>query len=153
MELKGQLVMCPKLLQKPNGTILRLEKEGLSCIFGIKQFCAYLLGHHFELITDHKPLLGLLRENCSISAQASACLKRWSLFYLRTRYKLIFCGTKVHANADALCRLPLPVEPATIETFPELVLLIEHLNDSPVTAEDVRSWTRKDPNLLRFNSF
>ena len=35
----------------------KLEKEGLSCVFGIKKFNAYLMGHPFELITDHKPLL------------------------------------------------------------------------------------------------
>ena len=58
----------------------QLGKEGLSCIFGIKKFHFYLLGHHFELITDHKPLLGLLRENCSVLAQASARIKRCSVF-------------------------------------------------------------------------
>ena len=68
-------------------------------------------------------------------------------------YTLIFCGTKAHVNADALSRLPLPVELATIETLPELVLLTEHLNDSPVTAKDVRSLTRKDPKFARVQQF
>ena len=140
-------------LAKAERNYSQLEKEGISCIFGIKKFHAYLLGHHFELITDHKPLLGLLRENCSTSAQASARIKCWSLFLSMYEYTLIFRGTKAHANADALSRLPLPVEPATIETLPELVLLTEHLNDSPVTAKDVRSWTRKDLKLARVQQF
>ena len=38
----------------------QLQKEGLSCIFGIKRFYSYLFGHPFTSITDHKPLLGLL---------------------------------------------------------------------------------------------
>jgi hypothetical protein len=33
----------------------QLEKEGLACIFGIKKFHDYLLGHPFELVTDNKP--------------------------------------------------------------------------------------------------
>ena len=53
----------------------QLEKEGLALIFGIKRFRDYLFGRSFQLITDHKPLLGLLRENRSVSAQASARIK------------------------------------------------------------------------------
>ena len=41
----------------------QLEKEGLPCIFGIKRFHSYLFGHAFTLVTDHKPLLGLLGES------------------------------------------------------------------------------------------
>ena len=135
-----------RTLAKAKRNYSQLEKEGLLCIFGIKKFHAYLLGHHFELIADRKPLLGLLRENCSVSAQASARIKRWSLFLSTYEYTLIFHGTKAHANTDALIRLPLPVEPA-IETLPELVLLTEHLNDSPVTAK------RKDLKLARVQQF
>ena len=58
----------------------QLEKEGLALIFGIKRFHDYLFGRSFQLITDHKPLFGLLKENRSVSPQASARIKRWSLF-------------------------------------------------------------------------
>ena len=76
----------------------------------------------------------------------------WSLrgvpLYLSMfEYTLKFRGTKEHANADALSRLPLPVEPASVETPPELVLLTDHLSESPVTASEICSWTRKDQEL------
>ena len=47
-----------------------------------------------------------------------------SMFY----YTMEFCNTTAHANADALSRLPLPVEPAIPQTPPQLVLLyLTHL--------------------------
>lgn len=100
----------------------QLEKEGLSCIFGIKKFHDTLLRRSFELITDHKPLLGLLKEDRPASLQASARIKRWSLFLSSYEYTLSFRKTGAHANADALSRLPLPLK--TIAE-PELVLLAE----------------------------
>ena len=51
---------------------LQLEKEGLSCVFGVKKFHSYLFGRSFELVTDHKPLLALLSEHRGTSSQASA---------------------------------------------------------------------------------
>ena len=66
----------------------QLEKEGLSCIFGIKRFYSYLFGRLFTLITDHKPLLGLLGENKPTSPQASARVCRWSLYLSMFEYTL-----------------------------------------------------------------
>ena len=133
-----------------------------SCIFGTKRFHDYLFGRHFELITDHKPLLGLLKEDRATSTQASPRIKRWSLFLLSYEYSLVFRSTTAHSNANALSWLPhtprttahsnanalswlpLPQEPGMAIQEPELVLLAEHLTSSPVTADDIRGWTRKD---------
>ena len=125
----------------------QLEKEGLSCVFGVKKFHSYLFGHSFELVTDHKPLLALLSEHRGTSPQASARIRRWSLLLSMYEYTLKFRRTEAHGNADALSRLPLPVAPAKTKTPPELVLLMEHLEDSPVTADHIRVLTRRDPSL------
>ena len=104
---------------------------------------------HFELVTDHKPLLGLLRGDRATPPHASSRIKRWSLFLSSYEYSLKLRNTIAHANADALSRLPLPEEPATTKEEPELVLLAEHLADSQVTASDIRRWTRHDKELSR----
>ncbi len=80
----------------------QLEKEGLACIFGVKKFHNYVFGRAFELVTDHKPLLGLIKEDRATSLQASARIKRWSLFLSTYEYTLTFRRTSEHANADAL---------------------------------------------------
>ena len=64
-------------------------------------------------------------------------VKRWSLFLESYEYSLVFRNTALHANADALSQLPLPEEPVTAAKEPELVLLAEHLADSPVTASNI----------------
>ena len=131
----------------------QLEKEGLSCIFGIKKFHSYLFGHHFELVTDHKPLLALLNEHRSTSPQASARIRRWSLFLSGYEYTLKFRKTTAHANTDALSRLPLTIEKPANQTPPELVLLLEHLSESPVTHQHIKTWTRRDPQLALIQQY
>ena len=127
----------------------QLEKEGLACVFGVKKFHDYVFGRHFELVTDHKPLLGLIKEDRATPTQASARIKRWSLFLSNYENSLVFRNTTVHANADALSRLPLPEEPAKVTTEPELVLLSEHLADSPMTSNHIRVWTERDTQLSK----
>ena len=131
----------------------QLEKEGLSCIFGIKKFYSYLFGHPFTLITDHKPLLGLLNEHKPPSQHASTRIRRWSLCLSMFEYTLHFRNTTAHANANAFSRLPLPEEPAVSKQPPELVLLTEHLSDSPVTACQIRTCTSRDSSMAKTVQF
>ena len=49
-----------RTLNKVERNYMKLETEDLSCIIGIKHFYSYLSGHPFELITDHKPMLGFI---------------------------------------------------------------------------------------------
>ena len=54
-------------------------------MFGMKRFYDYLVGHHFLLYTDHKPLLALLNEHHATSPQASARIHRGPCFSLHMR--------------------------------------------------------------------
>ena len=65
-------------------------------------------------------------------------------------YTLLWRPTKQHENADATSRLSLPEKSLETPLPAELVLLIEHLEESPVTATQIRMWTRRDPLLSRY---
>ena len=112
-----------------------------------------MYGRSFDLVTDHKPLLALMSEHRPTSPQASARVKRWSLLLSAYEYTLLFRGTEEHQNADTLSRLPLPEMPTDVPLPGELVLLLDHLNDSPVTATDICVWTRRDPTLAKVVEF
>ena len=60
------------------------------------------MGRHFELITDHRPLLSLFNEHKAIPSHASAHIQRWTLTVAAYEYTLVSRRTDVHANADAL---------------------------------------------------
>jgi len=142
-----------RTLNKAEKNYSQLEKEGLSLVFGIKKFYPYVFGRSFELVTDHKPLLGLLGEARSTSPQASARIRRWSVYLSMFEYVLKFRKTGAHANADALSRLPLPIQAPPSTEPPELVLLSKHLLDSPISAEQIREQTGKDPHLASIVQF
>ena len=124
-------------LTKAEKNYSQIEKEGLACIFGVNKFRSYLLGHSFELVTDHKPLITLFHQHKPASCQASACIHRWSLQLAAYKYTITFRGTKLHSNPDGLSRLPLSNAPAEVPMEPELVLLLQHLGESPVTVNDI----------------
>ena len=89
----------------------QLEKEALSLVFGITKFHKYLYGREFVLQSDHKPLLGLLKQDLLISPMASARIQRWALTMNNYQYKLEYRpGTSI-SHADCLSRLPLPDTP------------------------------------------
>ena len=83
----------------------QIEKEALSCVFGITRFHSYLYGHFFTLITDHKPLLSLFKEHKAVPSQVSGRIQRWALTLAAYEYSIAFCPTAAHSNADALSQL------------------------------------------------
>ena len=68
-------------------------------------------------------------------------------------YTLKFRSTAQHAIADALSRLPLLETPETVPLPGELVLLIDHLAEAPITAAQLKVWTAKDPLFTKVLHF
>ena len=70
----------------------QLNKEELAVIFGVKKFHRYLYGHHFKVVSDHKPLKHLL----------------WILFSsysgVAYNYTIVYWPGSEHTNAYFLSR-------------------------------------------------
>ena len=150
----------PNGSEKPVGFVCRtltdaekkysqIEKEGLACVYGVTRFHSYLFGHCFKLQTDHKPLLTLFNERKAVSPQTSGRIQRWALTLASYEYTIVCRTTTQHANADAMSRLPLPDTPVQTPASGELVLMVERLEDAPISAVQIATWTRRDPLLSR----
>ena len=49
-----------RALTNTEGRYAQVEKEALACTWATERFTDYVLGKHFVLETDHKPLVSLL---------------------------------------------------------------------------------------------
>ena len=127
----------------------QMEKEALACVYGVKHFHAYLLGHKFMLQTDHEPLQTLFSESKAVPPHASNRIQRWAWTLASYEYLIVCRKTGQHANADAMSRLPLPYTPDETAIPEELVLMVEGLQDAPITASQIAQWTRRDPLMAR----
>ena len=123
----------------------RLDKEGLAIIFGVKNFNNYLFGRKFTIRSDHKPLQYLFDSSKAIPQLTSARLQRWALILSAYDYSISYKPGGQHANADSLSRLPLPQSPSKTPQPADIILLMETLQASPITAQDISKWTDKDP--------
>jgi hypothetical protein len=131
----------------------QVEKEALAAVFGIQKFHAYLFGRSFTLVSDHKPLLGLLKEDKAVPVMASGRIQRWALLMAMYDYKLVHkAGSQLHA-ADALSRMPVGKAPAEPPAVPETVLMMEHIDNGPVHSKHIKDMTAKDPQLSRILRF
>ena len=115
-------------------------------IFRIKKFYQYLFGHHFTLITDHKPLTTILGPKNAIPILTAARLQRWALFLTGFNYDIQYKSTSKHGNAHRLSRLPLGVRPKEDDTL-DIHILSSSSDSLPITSKMIRIETRKDPIL------
>ena len=66
-----------------------------------------LYARKFSLITDHKPLTAIFGPKKGIPTLPAARLQHWAILLSPYRYDIVYCPTKLHANTDALSRIPL----------------------------------------------
>ncbi|KAG1937540.1 retrotransposable element [Pimephales promelas] len=124
----------------------QLDKEGLAVIFGIQRFHKYLYGRAFTICTDHKPLIHLFNETKAVPQMGSPRVQRWAVMLQAYQYNIVYKPGKYHQNADALSRLPAPGEGEPDDTNDQ-VLMMDLMDDSPVSAAQIRKWTSHDITL------
>ena len=131
----------------------QLEKEALVLIFGVTKFHKYLCGRSFTLQSDHRPLLGLLKQDRVISAMASARIQRWALTLSNYEYKREYMPGSRISHADCMSRLPLPDAPGHVPVPQEVVLALSTLDETSFNSDQIEKWTSADPVLSQVRRF
>ncbi|UYV61876.1 K02A2.6-like [Cordylochernes scorpioides] len=121
----------------------QLEREALGIVFGVTRFRNYLLENSFNLRTEHKPL--------GIPTIAANRIQRWAIILSAYQYKIEYIKGTSNTEADVLSRLPMftpEQNPKKHDSEPvEMALLMDALDSSPVTSDDIRASLPGDPAL------
>ena len=135
-------------LSKAEMNYAQIDREALALVASVKKFHNYLYGFNFELVTDHKPLLGLFGKNKPTPEIMSPRMYRWSHILSAYEYKLSHRpGVKI-PHVDTLSRLPLPSPDPYIPPLHD-VFLIEIDHKLPVNANMIALETKRDVVLSR----
>lgn len=144
---EAPIVFYSRTLSKTERNYSQLDKEALVAVVGVKCFHHYLYGCSFHLVTDHKPLLGILAGDCPMPQILSPRMSRWAEFLAAYSYSLLYWPGKHIGHADTLSRCPLPtLVKDPVAATP--VFLIEDLN-LPGSATDIAQHSLKDAVLSR----
>lgn len=82
-----------------------IQKEALAIVFSVMKLYQYLVGVHFTLCTDHKPLIAIFGENRGIPLMAAARMQRWALILSGFDFKIRHIKGSLN-YADTLSRIP-----------------------------------------------
>ena len=85
----------------------QIEKEALSLVWGVKRFHKFVYGRKFKLVSDHKPLIYILKENKSIPEMGASRIVRWAITLASYQYEIQWRPTQKHCNADLCSRFPV----------------------------------------------
>lgn len=129
----------------------QIEKEALAIIYRVKKFHKYLYGRKFTLITDHKPLLAILGPKSAVPTLAALRMQRWALILMAYSYELEYKRSSDHLNADAMSRLPVTELDNTAQE--SNIFYFSHVEELPVTAQDIKVSTSRDPLLSKVWSY
>ena len=94
-----------RTLSKAEKSYATTEKECLAIVWAVHKFRHYLIGAHFLLETDHKPLQWL--NTAKSSKSHSQRLERWSLELRTFQFSIIHYPGSTNQPADALSRKPV----------------------------------------------
>ena len=143
------IAFASRTLSKTEWNYSQIEKEGLTIIFGVKKFHQYVYGCPFQIITDHKPLLGLLHEHKGIPSMTACRIQWWAIILSVYNYELIFKSGCKHGNADSMSLLPFQSDGREESSVLEIYVLMTELCYSPTTSKDVARYSARDPIVAK----
>jgi hypothetical protein len=116
----------------------QLDREMLAVVFGVEHFHLYIFASEFKVVTDHKPLLGIVH-SCK---PASARMERWRLRLMPYQFTLEYRPGKDELNpADFMSRHPheKPTRDNAAEAY--VAFVSQHAVPKSMSLDEVREST------------
>lgn len=139
-------IACVSRTLMPNEkSFATVDKEALAIVFGVRKFAQYLMGRQFTIKTDHKPLLGLFKENKEIPQRLHDRLQRWAVFLSGFNYKMEYIKGSDNLMADCLSRLPVKTHTITDDyDYDNYLNFAETQLEWPIDNRKIKEETEKD---------
>ena len=84
-----------------------IDREALAIMFGLQKFYKYLIGNHFIIQSDHKPLERILNQNSELPRLVASRLTRWAITLGAFDYVIEHHPGSQMVVPDSLSHLPL----------------------------------------------
>ena len=125
----------------------QIEKESLALTWASERFEDYLIGLHFTIETDHKPLVSLFGKK--LLDELPLRVQRFCMRMMRFNFTIVHVPGKELSTADALSRAPVSGFTKTDETFDKEVnaYIQSAINNLPLTErklDEIRSHQKSD---------
>ena len=135
----------------------QIEKEALAATWACERYSDYLLGMHFQLETDHKPLVPLLGGSKSL-AEMPPRIQRFRLRLMRFSYTITHVPGKNLMTADALSRAPVSIPTGDDielqdETAAYVSAVVQGLPASPTLLQRITLLQEQDPVCRKMTSY
>lgn len=120
------------------------DREMLAIVYGVEHFHLYLFASDFKVVTDHKPLLGIVDSK----KPASARMERWRLRLMPYQFQLVYRPGRDDLNpADYMSRHPheRPKRDNAAEAY--VAYISQNAVPKSLTLDEVRASTLKCPTL------
>ena len=138
MQSGSPIFFASRSLSETEKRYSQIEKEMLALTFGLRKFHHFTYGRHVNAITDHKPLVSIVRKPLS---KAPRRLQNLLLKAMEYDFSLSYKPGKEIPVSDALSRTPLP------ETEQNQVNLVTYLPIKGTYLQQVQTETNKDGDM------
>ncbi|GAU90755.1 hypothetical protein RvY_03129 [Ramazzottius varieornatus] len=112
---EGQIVGSKsRALNKAEKRFSAIELECLAILYCIQKFRRFLEGTPFTVVTDHMPLVSMLRRGRETETE-SRPINKWLMDMVNFDFKFVYKKGNLHTDADAISRHPVGDPPNSEE--------------------------------------
>lgn len=144
------VAFASRVLNKAEKSYSTSEKELLAMVWSVNHFRPYVYGRFFTIVTDHKPLIWLCKNE-----NPSSRLLRWRIKLEEYNFKIIHKAGALNTNADALSRVEITEQDIETQNSDEFINIVTRSKSKLLkqqNQENSKSFISENHSTKSYNS-